>query len=167
MKKNRLTELIKESNLTKKEIAKKLNVNPVTITRWERGDNPIPSDKAQSLSAIFDVNVNYLLGNVDRSFRPSKDSNAFIELINALKPQIEDIKKIQEIAENNDISPYIEDFLSSEIYNSFDKQLHYLHVLLDSKKSYNAKEKEARSELRKSLEDTIDLMYQIKLTIPK
>lgn len=60
--KNRLAELIKIGKITKKELAQKINVNPRTITRWERGESPIPSDKAEKLAELFGVPIMILLG---------------------------------------------------------------------------------------------------------
>ncbi|EPV90442.1 hypothetical protein SAG0027_03860 [Streptococcus agalactiae FSL S3-251] len=58
----RLEELIKESKFSKKEIAETLEINPRTLTRWERGESIIPSDKAQKLADFFGVSAGYLLG---------------------------------------------------------------------------------------------------------
>ncbi|MCK1190088.1 helix-turn-helix transcriptional regulator [Streptococcus uberis] len=61
-KRNNLKYLIKKSNETKKGISEKLGINPRTLTRWERGETNIPSDKAQLLANYFGVSVNHLLG---------------------------------------------------------------------------------------------------------
>ena len=59
---NRLKELRKEKKLTQKELADKINVTKLTISRWERGERVPKSDKAQQLADFFNVSVGYLLG---------------------------------------------------------------------------------------------------------
>ena len=59
---NRLKELRKDKNKSQKEIAELLKVNEKTISRWEKGDRPIKTDKAQLLADHFGVSVGYLLG---------------------------------------------------------------------------------------------------------
>ena len=59
---NRLKELRQEKKLSQKEIADLLEVSEKTISRWEKGENAIKSDKAQQLADIFGVSVGYLLG---------------------------------------------------------------------------------------------------------
>lgn len=61
---NRLKELRKEKRLTQEELAKKINVTKLTISRWERGERVPKSDKAQQLADFFGVSVGYLLGYV-------------------------------------------------------------------------------------------------------
>ena len=62
---NRLKELRKEKKLTQKELADKINVSKLTISRWERGERVPKSDKAQALADFFGVNTAYLLGYLD------------------------------------------------------------------------------------------------------
>ena len=57
---NRLKELRQEKKLSQKEIADLLEVSEKTISRWEKGENAIKSDKAQQLADYFKVGVGYL-----------------------------------------------------------------------------------------------------------
>lgn len=59
---NRLKELRQEKGLSQKVIAEFLKVNEKTISRWEKNENVIKSDKAQQLADYFGVGVGYLLG---------------------------------------------------------------------------------------------------------
>jgi transcriptional regulator, XRE family len=63
---NRLKELRQEKKLSQKEIADLLEVSEKTISRWEKGENAIKSDKAQQLADYFKVGVGYLLGDDER-----------------------------------------------------------------------------------------------------
>lgn len=64
---NRLKELRKEKNKSQKQIAELLEVNEKTISRWEKGERPIKTQKAQELADYFGVSVGYLLGYEDDS----------------------------------------------------------------------------------------------------
>lgn len=59
---NRLRELRKEKKLTQEDLAQKVDVAKLTISRWERGIHQIKLDKAEMLSSIFGVPISYLLG---------------------------------------------------------------------------------------------------------
>lgn len=59
---NRLRELRKEKKLTQEDLAQKVDVEKLTISRWERGIHQIKLDKAEMLSSIFGVPISYLLG---------------------------------------------------------------------------------------------------------
>lgn len=63
---NRLKELRQEKKLSQKEIADLLEVSEKTISRWEKGENAIKSDKVQKLADYFKVGVGYLLGDDER-----------------------------------------------------------------------------------------------------
>lgn len=62
---NRLKELRQEKKLSQKEIADLLKVSEKTISRWEKGENVIKSDKAQILADFFGISVSSLLGYGD------------------------------------------------------------------------------------------------------
>ena len=63
---NRLKELRKEKKKSQKEIANLLEINEKTISRWENGERPIKTQKAQELAEYFGVSVGYLLGEDER-----------------------------------------------------------------------------------------------------
>ncbi|MGO4943541.1 helix-turn-helix domain-containing protein [Streptococcus alactolyticus] len=59
---NRLKELRKDKKISQTTLAKLLNVNEKTISRWENGESNIKPEKAEELAKIFNVSVAYLLG---------------------------------------------------------------------------------------------------------
>ncbi|QBX08223.1 XRE family transcriptional regulator [Streptococcus gallolyticus] len=59
---NKIKELRKKKKLTQEELAQKINVTKLTISRWERGERVPKSDKAQQLAKLFGVSISYLLG---------------------------------------------------------------------------------------------------------
>lgn len=88
---NRLKELRQEKKLSQKELADYLGINEKTISRWEKGDSTIKSDKAQALADHFGVSVGFLLGfgTIEEELQQSrketisqweKESNALLSL---------------------------------------------------------------------------------------
>lgn len=68
---NRLRELRKQKGLTQKEMSKLFNVGQSTYCYWEKGDFEPSFDMLQKLSEYFEVTVDYLLGNSDKSNPPT------------------------------------------------------------------------------------------------
>lgn len=60
--KNNLHKLLSETDKTRKAISEELDINPRTLSRWEKGNTAIPSDKARKLAELFGVSLQYLLG---------------------------------------------------------------------------------------------------------
>lgn len=58
---NRIKKLRKKSGLTQKQLAKKIGVNTVTLSRYETGDRKPKIDKLLKMSKIFGVKLEYLL----------------------------------------------------------------------------------------------------------
>lgn len=62
---NRLKELRKEKKYTQAQIAKLMDVNVKTISRWEKGEFEIKPAQAKMLADYFGVSETYLLGYSD------------------------------------------------------------------------------------------------------
>jgi len=63
--KNRLKELREEKDFTQTELAKQLNMSQTGYSKYETGENDIPTKILISLAKIYDVTVGYLLGIED------------------------------------------------------------------------------------------------------
>ena len=63
--KDRLSEIRQENNLTRAQLAKKLSVSVRLISYWENGQRECDFDMLIELSRLFDVSIDYLLGNKD------------------------------------------------------------------------------------------------------
>ncbi|MCL2861953.1 MAG: helix-turn-helix domain-containing protein [Firmicutes bacterium] len=63
--KNRLKELREEKDFTQTELAKQLNMTQTGYSKYETGENDIPTKILISLAKIYDVTVGYLLGIED------------------------------------------------------------------------------------------------------
>lgn len=59
---NRIQELRKEAGLTQAQLASKIGVNAVTLSRYETGDRNPKFDKLKKLSEIFLVSIDYITG---------------------------------------------------------------------------------------------------------
>lgn len=95
---NKIKELRKKKKLTQEELAEKINVTKLTISRWERGERVPKSDKAQQLAEFFSVSVAYLLGYSE--YKNSKD------ISQTLKSQSQ--KDINDFVKNNIFKNYLE-----------------------------------------------------------
>ena len=61
----RLKELRKKNNLTQQELADKVGTNRVNVTKWETGRTEPTLESIIKLAHIFEISVDYLLGNTD------------------------------------------------------------------------------------------------------
>lgn len=61
----RLYELRVENNLTRAQLALKLNVSVRLISYWENGERECDFDMLIRISDLFSVSVDYLLGKKD------------------------------------------------------------------------------------------------------
>lgn len=64
---NRLEMLLKDFGLQKKELANKIGVSAVTITKYTKGITMPSLDALFSLAAYFNVTVDYLIGRTDEA----------------------------------------------------------------------------------------------------
>ena len=56
-------ELRKERGLSQFELARQLNIDQTTVSKWEKGKALPDSRMLLRLSKLFDVSIDYLLGN--------------------------------------------------------------------------------------------------------
>lgn len=61
----RLKELRQEKNLTQKELAFALNLNPVTYLHYEKSQREPPLNILADMAKYFGVSTDYLLGLTD------------------------------------------------------------------------------------------------------
>ena len=62
----RLKELRKEYHLTQMKLAKKLNIANTIISEYEKGNYPISTATLYSLSNLFSISSDYLLGKTNK-----------------------------------------------------------------------------------------------------
>lgn len=61
----RLKELRENKNLLSKDFAAIMNVEPATITNWEKGNRFPKDDVLVKIADYFDCSIDYLLGRTD------------------------------------------------------------------------------------------------------
>ena len=62
---NRIKELRVENELLQSDLASRLKVRQNTVSNWETGRSEPDQDALRELSRIFDVSIDYILGNTD------------------------------------------------------------------------------------------------------
>lgn len=62
---NRLSELIKENNLSKRELARRIGVSSQSVSDWSTGKVQPIAENIYIVSKYFDVSSDYLLGLED------------------------------------------------------------------------------------------------------
>lgn len=85
---NRIRQLRKEKKLTQVELGNELNIHPITLLRYEKGES-IPSKKmAKIIADFFLVDASYLLGSSD-----NKNSKNSIEIPNDEYARLKEIER--------------------------------------------------------------------------
>lgn len=95
----RLKELRKKNNLTQQELADKVGTNRVNVTKWETGRTEPTLESIIKLAHIFEISVDYLLGNTDIHY-PNflTDSKTYKEKIPQEEIEKEITKQLGDIA---------------------------------------------------------------------
>lgn len=68
---NRIYELRRMNKLSQAELADKLNLHQMTVSRYEKGERKLPPDVIAQLCEIFDCSSDYLLGLSDENIKKS------------------------------------------------------------------------------------------------
>lgn len=90
---NRIKELrLAKGYKTQKELADHLYVNQTAVSQWERGVTMPSSQMLLKLSELFDVTVDYLIGNVNEPFF-ILDNKGILKDINSYGDEVEGEKK--------------------------------------------------------------------------
>ena len=66
----RLKALRLEAGLTQKQISETLGINQPQYARWEKGGREPSKETLQKFAELFNVSVDYLLGNTDVKNQP-------------------------------------------------------------------------------------------------
>lgn len=61
----RLRELLKENDMTQKELAKKIGVSQACVTYWINGQKQPTAENVYSVAKAFETSADYLLGLSD------------------------------------------------------------------------------------------------------
>ena len=66
----RLRDLREDHDLTQTEIAKMLGMSQTGYSKYETGENDIPTDVLIKLAKFYNTSIDYLLGQTDTKRRP-------------------------------------------------------------------------------------------------
>lgn len=81
--------LRKKLNLSKSELAKKINVNQSTISRWENGEMGITVDNAYELANALNIPLPKLIGNdLSKEKDDAYIEDEFSQLFNKVKNKL-------------------------------------------------------------------------------
>ena len=69
---NRIKELRKKNNISQVELAKKLNTTQANISAWESGKWQPDNENLVNMGKLFNVTVDYLLGNNEQKYQEIK-----------------------------------------------------------------------------------------------
>ncbi len=79
----RISEAIKESEYTQKEIAKILKISESNITNWKKGENLPSVDVLYKLCILLNESADYLLGLEDETGSKTYINNSFNNFSNS------------------------------------------------------------------------------------
>lgn len=68
---NRIKELRQEKGILQSDLAKLLKMGQATISNWETGRHEPDQEALLEMSKLFDVSIDYILGNTDIKKAPS------------------------------------------------------------------------------------------------
>ena len=100
---NNLTELLKEKNMSRRELANKIGISPSTINSWySRGCENVTLINLNKIARFFDITLDELVYNNEKSdvdvvsFSSKYYSKADIEFIKSMQTLINDYKSNME-----------------------------------------------------------------------
>ena len=79
----RIRDLREDSDMPQREVARLLNMSQTGYSKYETGENDVPTAVLIKLSLLYDVSVDYILGITDERKRYGK-SQSFHEEMPAL-----------------------------------------------------------------------------------
>ncbi len=93
----RLLELRTENNWSQRDVAKKLFISQGTYNNWENGKTQPSIEQLISLSKLFDVSIDYIVGNsLDLEIRTPPQKQTIVncnQLIKNIEFELEKLKE--------------------------------------------------------------------------
>ena len=139
---NRIRELRKKSGLTQEALGKKLGVIKQTVSSWENNISEPNSEILSKIAAIFNVSIDYILGNESKT--AGKSTHHFFFFFDDMLKNTFMIR-LKRAIENKGIT--ISEFLNSSPLDKINAQL-YLN-----------------GDHEPSLEDLIDISHYLETSI--
>lgn len=98
---NRLKALREERGMKQSELGKLLNVKDAAVSKYESGKIPLTGDTLLQLSKIFDVPIDYILGNEKYSIDYANYQMDTSEFVGSFKDRLKEILREKKIQEND------------------------------------------------------------------
>ena len=115
----KLRQLRKGSNLTREELANKLNISYSTMSKYETNQRQPDLDTLKSIAAYFNVSIDYLLNTPYSTEAMMNDVSIYFEAIKSIVKDNEDVYFKQIILSDkskNFLSDSVE-YISNQINN--------------------------------------------------
>ncbi|WP_324825118.1 helix-turn-helix transcriptional regulator [Sinanaerobacter sp. ZZT-01] len=112
---NRIKRLREEKGLTQSELGEILHVKDSAISKYESEKIPLTAETLRTLSKIFDVSIDYILGmETERHPQVTELKSALDELSPEAKKKaneyIEMLKKLDEVGAHDDVIDFKRNF---------------------------------------------------------
>lgn len=98
----KIAQLRKELSMTQPMLAEKLAVSQSTITSWENDRRSVSNEDLIKLSKLFNVSVDYLLGNSDKKHYYDLTEKDERDIQKDLESMIDDLKRSGPISFSKD-----------------------------------------------------------------
>lgn len=130
---DRIKQLRKDNKLTQKELGEKLNVGKSTISQYENNINTPDIEIIRKISKIFDVSVDYLLGDTNiRKNQPNSSSTNLNELFKEYTEEdLIKLSKIYKVYKDMNLDKLDDDVLKVIFENAADS---YKKIMINLKK---------------------------------
>ncbi|VEI13066.1 helix-turn-helix domain-containing protein [Trueperella bialowiezensis] len=89
----RIKELRTKAGLSQTELAEKLSVSRQAVSKWESGRGTPDIVNIQAMAALFDVSVDYLLGNIEVSPTPKVRVPIDVDSLTPVRPKGKILKR--------------------------------------------------------------------------
>ena len=83
MDNNRLEEIRESFELSKKELADKLEVSDSIYSRWEKCKDIIPTRRLYQLANFYELNIDYILGLTDKKIKLKSADDIDINIVSS------------------------------------------------------------------------------------
>lgn len=91
----KLSALLEEKDITQRELAEKIDVTEVTISRYLSGERTPRMEIVSKIANYFNVTIDYLLGKVDKNISTLGDTDFRIGLSRAEEGSLSEEEKQQ------------------------------------------------------------------------
>jgi len=113
--KDRLLQLRKEKNMSREELAKKLNLSYSAISKYETGARTPDDDIKKKIAEYFNVSLDYLMGvsDIRYPYKKTPDNQIIKDNDDEIELTPDEIKLLKKIKSDPDLSVLFHDLKSA------------------------------------------------------